>query len=158
VDSKLTTTLGQPSRVAHMTTGPATHDTHIYGTKDTVTQTTSLQRTRGGSPEADKVYSALDEAGLLQIKGTLQSRLNTVRDYVRRVNVEPTLVLDPGTGAVTGLTSKITLLSLALSSIASGIPPLTHCYTRPMRLCGQRTFGFGWFWTGSTSHSFRTMT
>lgn len=57
MDSKLTTALGQPSRVAHMTTGPATHDTHIYGINDTVTPTNSLQRTRGAS---DRCMLSLD--------------------------------------------------------------------------------------------------
>ena len=58
---------------------------------------------------ACRVYEALEEAGLLQVKGTLRARLNAVRDYVRRVSVEPTVVLDPNTGGVAAVTGKITL-------------------------------------------------
>ncbi|HEY4428989.1 MAG TPA: hypothetical protein VGN08_12360 [Solirubrobacteraceae bacterium] len=58
---------------------------------------------------ARRVYRALEDAGLLQIRGTLRARLNAVRDYVRRVSVEPTVILDPNTGAVAAVSGKITL-------------------------------------------------
>ena len=76
------------------------------------------------TPEANEVYKALDEAGLLQVKGTLQARLNAVRDYVRRVNIEPTIVLDPGTGAVTGLAGKITLSEPSIEQRRDGYTSL----------------------------------
>lgn len=59
--------------------------------------------------EAKSVYRALDDAGLLQVKGSLQARLKAVLSYVRRITLEPTVALDPGTGAVTGVGGKITL-------------------------------------------------
>jgi hypothetical protein len=60
------------------------------------------------TPEAKKVYAAMREAGLLQVRGTLQARLKAVRDYLRRITVEPTVTVDPATGLV-GAGGKITL-------------------------------------------------
>ncbi len=58
---------------------------------------------------ARRVYRMLEEAGLFQVKGTLRARLNAVRDYVRRLTVEPVIALDPSTGAITAVSGKITL-------------------------------------------------
>jgi hypothetical protein len=58
---------------------------------------------------AQRVYRTLEGAGLFQVKGTLRARLNAVRDYVRRLTVEPAIALDPSTGAVTAVSGKITL-------------------------------------------------
>lgn len=58
---------------------------------------------------ARRVYKMLEDAGLLQVKGTLRARLNSVRDYVRRLSLEPAVALDPNTGAVVAVSGRITL-------------------------------------------------
>lgn len=61
---------------------------------------------------AEVVYSALEAAGLLQGEITLSTRLQAVREYVKRYfnpqSVETTVSLDP-TGVPTSVTGKITL-------------------------------------------------
>jgi hypothetical protein len=62
---------------------------------------------------ARRVYSALEEAGLLQRRGSLQSRLQSVLSYVRRLprakELGTGVTVDPHTGMVTGFTGKIVL-------------------------------------------------
>jgi hypothetical protein len=74
--------------------------------------------------DATYVYDALAEANVLQQKATLSQRLQAVREYVRRwfapKAVETTINLDPDTGAVTGVTGKITLGEPTLDEAKAG--------------------------------------
>lgn len=63
--------------------------------------------------DAQRVYASLREAGLLEEKATLRTRLHGALDYVKRVMrpeaVEGGVVLDPSTQMPIGVTGKISL-------------------------------------------------
>jgi hypothetical protein len=78
--------------------------------------------------DAKRVYRALEEAGLLQRKASLQKLLRGARDYVKTVaqaeSVEGGLVLDPATGMPMGVTGRITLRQPRHDLEAAGITPI----------------------------------
>jgi hypothetical protein len=65
---------------------------------------------RGSS--ADKVYTSLQDAGLLERDFDLSGVLRLVRDYVKRIlraeAIEGGMTIDPNTGLPSGVTGKIT--------------------------------------------------
>ena len=75
--------------------------------------------------EARRVYDALQEAGLLDEKGSLRTRLQAARAYVKKIAraeaVEGGLVLDPATGMPIGVTGKITLRQPQAEMRAQGL-------------------------------------
>jgi hypothetical protein len=75
--------------------------------------------------DAERVYTALREARLLDEKANLRTRLHAARAYVKRVaeaeSVEGGLIVDPHTGMPVGITGKITLRQPAADQRAAGL-------------------------------------
>ncbi|HXN39999.1 MAG TPA: hypothetical protein VN892_18360 [Solirubrobacteraceae bacterium] len=96
------------------------------------------------SPSAREVYGALEDAHVLERKASLSRRLQAVREYVKRFfeakSVEATLNLDPGTGAVTGMTGKITLGEPSVAQAKEGFISLDELLDKADRAMDELNF------------------